>query len=161
MPGYPTIWFLRHGETFWNAERRIQGQLESDLTPRGTRQAEIQARLMAPALASGPPCYVSPLRRAQQTAGIALAGRSFLTDPRMAEAHAGDWQGLLRADVDRDNHDQVDGRTPSLEVFLKAPGSEGFDAFQTRIQAFLDDLTEPSVIVAHGLLGQVLRGLVC
>jgi broad specificity phosphatase PhoE len=41
------IVLLRHGETFWNRERRIQGHTESDLTPLGVRQAEAMARLAA------------------------------------------------------------------------------------------------------------------
>ncbi|MBO6884239.1 MAG: histidine phosphatase family protein [Marivita sp.] len=160
MTGYPKIWFLRHGETEWNAERRIQGQLESQLTPRGIGHAEAQARLIAPILETDPPCFVSPLGRAQHTAEIALGGRPFTTDPRLAEAHAGDWQGRLSDEVRRSNPDLVDMETPSLDLFMRAPGGEGYPAFRDRILSFLTDLTEPSVVVAHGLLGQVMRGLV-
>ena len=159
MPRYPTIWFQRHGETYWNAERRIQGQLESELTPRGLEDARVQALLMRPVLSMNPPCFVSPLKRAQQTAQIALGGRGYVTEPRLAEAFAGDWQGRLRDDVTRENPELAD--TSALELFLAAPNSEGFETFRGRVQGFLDALTEPSVVVAHGLLGQVLRGLVC
>ncbi|QGX98657.1 histidine phosphatase family protein [Roseovarius faecimaris] len=160
MSDYPKIWFLRHGETEWNAERRIQGQLESKLTPRGIGHAEAQARLMAPILKADPPCFVSPLGRAQQTAQIALGARAYVTDPRLAEAHAGDWQGLLHADVRRDHPELLPPETTALDLFLKAPGGEGFAVFHDRILAFMRDLTEPSVVVAHGLLGQVMRGLI-
>ena len=159
MGSYPTIWFLRHGETYWNAERRVQGQLESELTPRGIEQAHAQARLMQPILETVPPCFVSPLGRARQTARIALGGADFTTDARLAEVHAGDWQGELRDDILRRNPDR-EGQTP-LEVFLSAPNGERYDAFRNRIQSFLDELTRPSVVVGHGLLGQVLRGLLC
>ncbi|WP_368073709.1 phosphoglycerate mutase GpmB (plasmid) [Pseudoseohaeicola sp. NH-UV-7] len=47
----PKIWFLRHGETFWNAERRIQGQLNSELTPQGVKDTVRQADIMRPVLA--------------------------------------------------------------------------------------------------------------
>lgn len=160
MSDYPKIWFLRHGETEWNAERRIQGQLESRLTPRGMDQAATQARLMAPILKENPPCFVSPLGRAQQTAKIALGGRAYVTDARLAEAHAGEWQGLLRDDVRRSNPGLVSLETPALELFLKAPGGEGRAAFEARIVDFLSGLTAPSVVVAHGLWGQVMRGLI-
>ncbi len=153
---WPKIWFLRHGQTYWNAERRIQGQLESDLTPLGLRHAQAQARI----LQQGLPCFVSPLGRAQQTARIALSDVAFQNDDRLAEAHAGDWQGLLREDVIRDHAATLPADISALELFLAAPGGEGFDAFEGRIAAFLDTLTVPSVIVAHGLLGQVLRGLI-
>lgn len=155
----PKVWLLRHGETVWNAEKRIQGQLESELTPRGIAQAHQQADLMRPILADAPPCFVSPLGRAQQTAQIALGGKPFQTDPRLAEVHAGDWQGLLRDEVLAD-HPAL-AQATALDVFLSAPGGERFDGFRARIVAFLNDLITPSVVVAHGLLGQVLRGLIC
>jgi len=160
MPDLPKIWFLRHGETHWNAEKRIQGQLESPLTARGLADAGRQAALMQPILKDDLACFVSPLERAQQTAQIALSGRGFNTDARLAEAHAGAWQGMLQADVFRDFPHLAHPGMATLDVFVAAPDSEGFDAFQGRILSFLSDLTNPSVIVAHGLLGQVLRGLV-
>lgn len=157
----PKIWFLRHGETYWNVEKRIQGQLESELTEKGLQDAHAQAGLMAPVMAMDPPCFVSPLGRAQQTAKIALAGATFQTDARLSEAHAGEWQGLLRPDVIRDHSDTLPSDITALELFLAAPKGEGFTAFEARITLFLSELTEPSVIVAHGLLGQVLRGTLC
>ena len=155
----PKIWFLRHGETHWNVEKRIQGQLESDLTPAGIAQAQAQARLMRPVLETDPGCHVSPLGRAQQTARIVLGERPFQTDPRLSEVHGGIWQGLLRPDVIRDNPALVPADVTALELFLAAPGGEGYEVFSARIRAFLATLSTPSVIVAHGLLGQVLRGL--
>ncbi|SLN61420.1 Glucosyl-3-phosphoglycerate phosphatase [Roseovarius litorisediminis] len=160
MQNLPKIWFLRHGETHWNKARRIQGQLESDLTETGLSHARAQARLLAPVLASRPDCFVSPLGRAQQTAKIALGDTPYLTDNRLAEAHAGDWQGLLRADVIRDFPDLTRPGMRALELFLAAPGGEGYAAFEARILDFLGELTGPSVIVAHGLLGQVMRGII-
>lgn len=159
IPDLPKIWFLRHGQTYWNAERRIQGQLESELTEQGIADAKKQAGLIAPILRSGPACYASPLGRAQQTAQIALSGTSFQTDARLAEAHAGSWQGLLHDDVRRDFPALVTSQMSALELFLVAPGGEGIDVFQARILEFLKGLEGPSVVVAHGLLGQVMRGL--
>ena len=48
MKSYPKVWFLRHGETEWNAEGRVQGQTESVLSERGRVHAQQQAKLMAP-----------------------------------------------------------------------------------------------------------------
>ena len=158
MASFQKIWFLRHGQTVWNAERRIQGQLESELTAQGLEDAARQARLMAPILADDPPCYVSPIGRAQATAQIALGGRPFTSDARLAEAHAGEWQGLLRDDVIRDHPGTLAPDITAFELFLAAPGGEGFDAFERRIMEFVNELTKPTVVVAHGLWGQVLRG---
>jgi probable phosphoglycerate mutase len=159
IPDIPKIWFLRHGQTYWNAERRIQGQLESELTEQGIADAKTQARLMVPILRTSPACYASPLGRAQQTAQVALSGAPFRTDARLAEAHAGTWQGMLHDDVRRDFPALVNPEMSALELFLVAPGGEGIDVFQARILAFLMGLGRPSVVVAHGLLGQVMRGI--
>lgn len=161
MTDYPKIWLLRHGQTHWNAEQRIQGQLESPLTPLGVEQAQQQARFMPAILARKPACYVSPLGRAQQTAQIALKGTAFITDSRLAEVHAGDWQGLTRDEVQTKWPDLYATCPTVLDLFTIAPNGEGFVAFEARIIDFLSNLTGPSVIVAHGLLGQVLRGVIC
>ncbi len=158
---FPTIWFLRHGQTEWNAQHRIQGQLESDLTPLGVAQARDQARLMPPILAQGPACYVSPLGRAQKTAEIALGGAPCTTDPRLAEVHAGVFQGLTKTQAAQLRPDITAACPEPLDLFCEAPDGEGYATFHNRIEAFLQSLTGPSVVVAHGLWGQVLRGIIC
>ena len=156
---HPPIWFLRHGETDWNAARRIQGQLESHLTDRGRWHASEQARIIAPVLATRPDLLVSPLARTLETAEIALAGQVWRTDPRLMEIHAGDWQGLYYDDIAARWPDLVSEGMAPLEIFASAPGGEGLPAFRTRIAAVLAELTRPTIIVAHGLWGQVARGL--
>ncbi len=161
MQHYPKIWFLRHGQTEWNKAYRLQGQLDSPLTARGREEARQQARLMPDILAQGPAVFVSPLGRAVQTASIALAGAPYRTDARLMEIDAGRWQGRLRADILAE-HPALEGeRASALEIYDAAPQGEGLAAFQARICSFLRDLTGPTVIVAHGLLGQVLRAEVC
>ena len=157
MPQYPKIWFLRHGQTEWNKVYRLQGQLDSPLTDQGKAEAARQAVLIAPVLRNAPPIYVSPLGRTRQTADIVLNGQGYQTDDRLKEIHAGKWQGLLRADILAQRPDwQAQGPT-ALEIYEAAEGGEGLAAFHDRIVSFLTDLTEPSVVVAHGLLGQVMR----
>lgn len=156
MVQFPKIWFLRHGQTRWNLERRLQGHLDSPLTELGLTQAEAQARIMGPVLAAAPEmrCLVSPLGRAMHTAKIALKGRAFETDARLSEVATGEWEGQLRADL------PTGGRN-DLYLYTSAPGGEGFDALEARVRGVLEDLTGETVIVSHGLLGKVLRGVVC
>ena len=153
---YPDIWFLRHGQTEWNLVRRIQGGLDSPLTDLGVAQAGMQARLMAGVvphvLAAGGGIHVSPLGRAQQTAHLALPGAAWRDDARLAKIDTGAWEGLLKTGL-------PEGPT-ELDTYTSAPGGEGWGGLEARVAAFLSDLDAPAIVVAHGMLGQVLRGQV-
>jgi broad specificity phosphatase PhoE len=91
---------LRHGQTAYNATRRMQGHLDTELSDLGRAQAREAAR----ALATRAPRLIrsSDLQRAHHTA-LALGeatGLPVTTDPRLRETHLGDWQGLSHAEVD-------------------------------------------------------------
>ncbi|UOA31514.1 Glucosyl-3-phosphoglycerate phosphatase [Sulfitobacter sp. DSM 110093] len=161
MSVHPKIWFLCHGQTEWNRAFRLQGHLDSPLTAQGIAEAEQQARLMGPILAQNPDILVSPLGRAQQTARIALNGASYRDDPRLMEIHAGEWQGLSRDEIFAAHPVLADRDPAPLDIYGAAPGGEGVAAFRARIQEVLNGLTAPTVLVAHGLWGQVLRAEVC
>jgi len=75
------------------------------------------------------------------------------------EIHAGVWQGLMYDDVLSRWSDLVNTQMSALELFAHAPEGEGIVAFRTRIQSVLDSLQGPTVIVAHGLWGQVARAI--
>ena len=99
------ILLVRHGQTFWNRERRIQGRSESELTPLGERQAAAMASLVADIVRrdDGPSWRLvsSPIGRAVQTA-TAISRAADLPielDPRLAEIACGDWEGRLWDDV--------------------------------------------------------------
>ena len=157
MPSYPKIWFLRHGQTEWNKDYRLQGQLDSPLTDQGIADAQRQAVLMQPILTQTPAIWVSPLGRARATAEIALDGAPYRMDDRLMEIHAGRWQGRLREDILADHPDWATQGPSALELYEAAPEGEGLTAFHARIVAFLEELRGPTVVVAHGLLGQVMR----
>jgi len=88
------ICLVRHGETSWNSERRIQGQIDIDLNATG----EAQARALRSALAefSFAAAYSSDLMRAWRTAGIATAdlGLALTPLPALRERHFGVLQGV-------------------------------------------------------------------
>jgi broad specificity phosphatase PhoE len=91
---------LRHGQTEYNANSRMQGQLDSHLSDLGRDQAAAAAEV----LAKRQPLVImsSDLRRALDTA-VALGERSgqpVLVDTRLRETHLGDWQGLTHIEVD-------------------------------------------------------------
>ncbi len=91
---------VRHGQTEYNATSRMQGQLDTELSALGRRQAVAAARVL---VEHSPVAIVSSdLRRAYDTA-VELgdqAGLPVEIDPRLRETHLGRWQGLTHHDVD-------------------------------------------------------------
>lgn len=159
------LYLLRHGQSEWNAARRIQGQLESPLTPLGRRQAQDMGAVLAREI--GDPsrfaAFASPLGRAWQTAGIALAplGLTATRDDRLAEVDLGVFQGLTGAEAIARFPWAAPPRAddPFMWHFM-APGGETLAMVEARLRAFLDDLgARPAVIVSHGMALRVLRGL--
>jgi len=157
------ILLVRHGETFWNRERRIQGHTESDLTPLGERQAEAMARLVADLVQREDGDWrlvSSPIGRAKRTAD-AISRATDLpieTDPLLAEICCGEWEGHLWADIAAIQPDNVD----RSEWFFRAPGGERFEDVHARAAGWLDGLpAEPErrvIAVSHGVWGRLLRG---
>ncbi|GFE63685.1 histidine phosphatase family protein [Litoreibacter roseus] len=158
MSNYPEIYVLRHGETEWNAESRMQGRLDSPLTEKGIAQARRQGRLLAGFDWSGFDVWCSPQGRAFQTAAIALVGHVEMlrTDDRLCEIDVGDWQGCLRKDLPLVEPQPMTQSLP-VELYKNAPNGEGFARLRARCTAFLDDLARPAVIVTHGITSRMLR----
>lgn len=91
---------LRHGQTEYNATRRMQGQLDTELSSRGVEQAKTAARYLKNLGIEK--IVSSDLERARNTA-LAVAeeiGLEITTDPRLRETHLGDWQGKTHEEVD-------------------------------------------------------------
>lgn len=137
------FYFLRHGETTWNAERRCQGQFNSQLSDTGREQAETAAD----ALKDQPiqRIVASPLDRAMHTAeAVARAtGLEIETDPDLMECHLGEWQG------------QPHGAW--LPAYFRGeqdpPGGETFDQFCDRVWGAMARAVArgpDTLIVAHG-----------
>lgn len=154
---FPELYILRHGETLWNAENRMQGELNSPLTEKGLRDAARQGEILRGLSLQGFSFFCSPQGRAFQTAGIALAGIAdhIRTDDRLREIGVGDWSGLLRDDLPMPK-----GKDPFMAQYEIAPNGEGFAAVKVRAAAFLSDLAGPAVLVTHGITSSILRGLI-
>lgn len=151
---HPELYILRHGETVWNAENRMQGWLNSPLTPNGEMQAARQGEILRSCDLDGYVFFSSPSGRAFQTAGIAAASLAaeLHTDSRLREIGVGEWAGRLR-----DELPLGEGPDAFMKQYEDAPGGEGFDALYARCTAFLDDLQGPSVIFTHGITSRMLR----
>ena len=154
------LYVLRHGETEWNVAQRMQGSLNSPLTARGRVQAAEMARLLAAELGDDwPPVYASPQPRALETARIVTAGRTApRLDERLRELTLGGWEGMTLADIEAARPGFFAASDPFFWRF-NAPGGERYDMFAARVGSFLDELEGGAILVTHGIVSRVLRGL--
>ena len=164
-----SLYMLRHGETAWNTERRMQGTLNSDLTERGRAQALAMGRALARELAleERPTIFLrSPLGRTRETSLIVgrelgLDPAQWRDDPRLAELSYGDWEGS--------SWTEIEAHTPNALADWKAdpesycpPGGESHFALRRRQTAVLANIVASNtrtVVIGHGVSGAVLRGL--
>lgn len=156
MAQYPELYILRHGQTTWNAEDRMQGALNSPLTELGQTQAARQYEILRSRDLSGFACWCSSQGRAFQTAAIALGPlvMDIRTDDRLREITVGDWSGKLRSELPK-----VEGDDPMIAQYDRAPNGEGLARLRDRCQAFLDDLAGPAVLVTHGITSRMIRSI--
>lgn len=155
------IYLVRHGETEWNSAARLQGRMDSPLTPRGRAQARAAGRALARLGLAGLPLWVSPLGRAMATAAILaeeVALGPVTVEPRLQEVGLGAWEGLTCDAIAAAHPDLVAGFTGHGFGFL-CPDGEGFDRAAARVSAWLAERQGPCIAVAHGMVGRVLRAV--
>lgn len=159
MQPLPDLLILRHGETEWNREGRMQGRLDSPLTPEGRAQARLLGRMLR-RLGVTPDSHAaltSPQPRASITADLALVplGFGITADPDLVEIDMGRWAGLTRA--------EILARWPGppdedwIALYARVPDGESFDALFARAESVLARIVRPSVIVTHGVTSRFLR----
>ncbi|MDX2006515.1 MAG: histidine phosphatase family protein [Meiothermus sp.] len=146
------LWFIRHGETLWNAEGRFQGHCDVNLSPQGLHQAYLVAERLGRSRDQFDHIYTSDLQRATLTAKpIAETLKLRVhTDPRLREIYAGQLQGLLRA--------EIEGLFPEFQAAVKAdpwntqrPGGESMADVAARVKDFIEDVPQGRhIVVAHG-----------
>lgn len=152
---------LRHGESTWNREGRLQGQtMEVPLTPLGLRQAHEAAERVAALTGVGTPVWSSDQLRARQTAEVVAArleGR-LETSGLLREQALGDMEGVLSSELTA--QPVPDGKDISE---IRWGGGESVADVHARSRAFLDSLPEMPrdvVIVGHGDSLRVLLAVV-
>jgi probable phosphoglycerate mutase len=153
--GRPVLLLIRHGETDWNREARLQGQRDIPLNALGRRQAERNGRAIAGILRSGEWRLVaSPLGRSVETMRIVLAaagrpGAHFSTDPVLLEACYGEWEGLTLPEVADCDPAGARARERDKWAFVP-PAGESYAMLCDRLSARLAALHAPTLLVAHG-----------
>jgi broad specificity phosphatase PhoE len=155
--GQLKLYVVRHGETEWNREQRLQGRTDVPLNETGRRQAHCLARYFQAHPISK--ILTSPLRRALATAEIiaGTTGGSFQIHEELVEIHHGVWQGLTVREIEV-HHPEMwkiwNTRPSSLEL----PEGESLRDVADRIRSLFRtvDASLDTCIVTHGVVSQVL-----
>lgn len=161
----PLIYVLRHGQTNWNAEWRMQGHTDIPLNDKGRTQAAKNGRVLA-TLIRDPYAFdfvSSPLSRATETMEIlrreiGADPKSYRTDPRLREINLGDWEGHVASELLRNFPELMAQRNRDPWNFL-APGegAESYAMLSARVLHWLGDVGRDAVVTAHGGVVRCLR----
>src|SRR5882757_1034547 len=159
MPA-PVIYYIRHGETSWNAEGRLQGVQDIPLNDLGRTQAAHAGNILAGLFArdgrdkSALSFVASPLIRARTTmdlvrAELKLPRDGYALDDRLREIGYGHWEGstLAQAQV---SHPELYASRERDKWDALPPGGESYASVQVRMRDWYDSLKADTVAVAHG-----------
>ncbi|WNS75920.1 histidine phosphatase family protein [Bacillus sp. DTU_2020_1000418_1_SI_GHA_SEK_038] len=154
------LYVIRHGETEWNKQKRMQCRLDSDLTEKGKKDA----RLLGERLKETEFVRIisSPSKRTYETAKLVVGetNEAIETDERLMEIHLGDWQGKVEEDIKREYPDQFHAYW-NLPASFESVDGESFHDVKERILEFLMELERytPSgnvLVVTHGVVIKAL-----
>ena len=154
-----TIYFIRHGQTDWNAEGRLQGGRDTDLNALGETQAAAAAERLAALAGAGlaeADFVASPLKRTRRTMEIlrtrlGLPAEAYRTDARLREIGFGAWEGSTWAEIRRRDPAGAAGR--ERDRWRHRPpglGGESYATLVERVGPALSNLERDTVVVAHG-----------
>jgi broad specificity phosphatase PhoE len=165
----PLFYLVRHGETDWNAERRLQGQLDIPLNDVGRRQSGqcggilrglMATRRMVPADFA---FISSPLSRARETMEIlrgvlGLPREDYVIEPRVAELSFGRWEGLTYVEVRALDCSALAVRERDKWNFV-TPEGESYAKLLVRVREWHASVEGDIIVAAHGGVARVLMVL--
>ncbi|HXY05798.1 MAG TPA: histidine phosphatase family protein [Burkholderiaceae bacterium] len=149
-----TLLLIRHGETVWNAQSRIQGHMDIALSERGLHQAQLLARFLGGSAIDA--VYASDLARASQTAQPLADARALAlhVDARLRERAFGLFEGST--------YEEIQAKWPNefaiwrrREAAYAVPGGESYLAQRARVLQFLEEVAgrhagATVAVVTHG-----------
>ena len=159
MPA-PTIYYIRHGETEWNADGRLQGTRDIPLNALGRQQAADAGSILADLFArdgrseQSLAFVASPLGRARSTmelvrGALKLPPDEYTVDYRLREIGYGDWEGSTLKQMQASDP-EVFAKRQADKWTVPPPGGESYAAVQIRMRDWYDSLLVDTVAVAHG-----------
>jgi probable phosphoglycerate mutase len=156
----PTVYYIRHGETDWNAAGRLQGHRDIPLNAKGRGQAAHCGSVLRDLFAreGRDPANLdfvsSPLGRATETMellrpALGLAGDGYRIEPRLIELSFGEWEGSTIALLHQNDPVRISQREHDKWHFVP-PGGESYEMVSARMRGWYDSLKRDTVATAHG-----------
>jgi probable phosphoglycerate mutase len=167
---WPELYFIRHGQTDWNAEGRYQGSKDIPLNDIGRAQADLNGKVLADLLqrsGRGPgdfSWHVSPLGRTMETMQRVRAAFTeplpeAMPDRRLVEVSFGVYEGKLHTELSAGEM-AIAGERSAEFWFFRPPSGESYEDVAQRVISFGHELRGPAIIVAHGGILRILRRLI-
>ena len=159
MPA-PVIYYIRHGETSWNAQGRLQGTQDIALNDLGREQAAHAGNVLADLLQregrdhATLPFVASPLQRARATmelvrGALKLPADTYALDDRLREIGYGVWEGSTLAEMQAADP-ELYARRLTAKWTMAPKGGETYAEVQARMRDWYDSVQGDTVAVAHG-----------
>ncbi|MGB3041586.1 MAG: histidine phosphatase family protein [Xanthobacteraceae bacterium] len=156
----PTIYFIRHGETAWNAAGRFQGSKDIPLNDLGRVQATHAGDVLGDLVARNGHALddlafvASPLMRARVTmelvrTELGLPPEGFALDDRLREIAYGEWEGSTLPEM-RASHPDLFAERERDKWHVSPPGGESYVSVTQRMREWYDSLPGNTVAVSHG-----------
>lgn len=162
----PVLYYVRHGQTDWNVERRLQGQHDIPLNALGRAQATQCGRILGDLFARDGrragdfEYYSSPLGRARMTMELmrkelGLDPHPYLTDARLMEMSFGRWEGFTVDELRKHEARALAARERDKWEFV-LPGGESYAQLLVRVRAWYETVERDAVVAAHGGVARAL-----
>lgn len=161
----PLIYYVRHGQTDWNAELRFQGRRDIPLNDTGREQAQGNGKRLAGLINQGEgfSFISSPLSRSRETMEIirtemGLDPKAYETDERLVEMSYGDLEGTTQAEFKAADRELYYHRKANHWDFKPSNGESHSDVL-LRVSDWYQSLSDDGryVVSAHGAVGRVVR----
>jgi broad specificity phosphatase PhoE len=160
----PLIYFIRHGQTDYNAAGRIQGIIEVPLNGTGRSQARRNGGVLNEVISDKArfDFVSSPLLRTRQTmeivrAEMGLPAEGYRTDARLKEIDFGAWGGMTLTDIAARDSEHF-ARRQADPWNVAPPEGQCFREFYAQVMGWLDEVVTDTIVVAHGGTSRCLRG---
>ncbi len=161
-----TLYFIRHGQTDWNAAGRLQGQTDIPINEVGRAQAKRNGETLA-GLLSAPQEFdfvASPLLRPRETMEIirkelGLEPEKYATDKRLMEIRFGKFEGMTFYEMSQEMPEEFAHREKD-KWLNRPPEGESYADLTARVQEWYSALKRDTICVAHGGVSRSLRGIV-